>query len=46
MKKQSPSTLYKLGSNPSAITLKHETSWSFPYNVVVKERINNEQQYK
>lgn len=47
MKKQSPSTLYKLvTSRQRVISLKHETSWSFPYNEVVEVRISNEQQYK
>lgn len=44
MKKQSPSTLYKLvTSRQRVIRLKHKTSWSFPYDEVVEERINNEQ---
>jgi hypothetical protein len=46
-KKQTPSTLYKLvTSRQRVIRMKHETSWSFPYNEVVEDRINNEQQYK
>jgi hypothetical protein len=35
-----------LPGDKELLRMKYETSWSFPYNEVLEERIFNKQQYK